>query len=573
MGIKKVFLFILLGSLIAFNSSWGTDGKKKSDNSVNITGEPQFPPGTLDNLDIVYSEIVSFGEGYFKQPKVNSFFITPGAQESQNWPQVATDGEDYLVIWTQKAYQTHLYAARVTSQGKVLDPCGFLISKGGFHRFPRVAFGKDPKTGKGYYLVVWQRMEDNLRHSVHGVLVSSPSDILVNMAEVVLDKTSPYGFSIKETILKGKAAVNSDGIYIFPDIKGHTNPYQELDPLAGYAAPDVSFNGKDFVVSSGGNVRLIEPGTGKVSREKQKNVVYPLGKPITVKISNCVYSSRIQCSNNSECLLACVSSCTKPALTDLQATKIKFNGFNYNVSATQVVSDTAEAPYGDFELATNGSGTYWLAWHDRKLTNIKKVKPSDPYTPDLFTARIKSIPGNPLAFKVNIPVVLYMKKNFTDYYPKITYDGNNFVIIWKSGGTSLKTQWMKDNGATWLTPENWPQQEFWDFISNKAKKEAMSKLNCMADYGVLGTYVAENGAIVESFGIIGPDKGKDHYGLINFLGDIRFGKYGGLIVYRWINTDAWDKQHPQYLIKGRLISKSLKVVKFNLNNSPFFKKK
>ena len=71
------------------------------------------------------------------------------APYAQTTPAVASAGSDFLVIWADtrntvasggNTYGGHIYGARVNSDGRVLDPDGFLISTAAFAAFPAVAF-------------------------------------------------------------------------------------------------------------------------------------------------------------------------------------------------------------------------------------------------------------------------------------------------------------------------------------------------------------------------------------------------------------------------------------------------
>ncbi len=62
---------------------------------------------------------------------INSFNIC-NANYTQLWPDVAFDGTDYMVIWTDRRSNTYyrLYGTRVTPQGTVVTPNGFPIGPG-----------------------------------------------------------------------------------------------------------------------------------------------------------------------------------------------------------------------------------------------------------------------------------------------------------------------------------------------------------------------------------------------------------------------------------------------------------
>jgi hypothetical protein len=76
------------------------------------------------------------------------------AKGNQEWPTVASDGKDFLVAWEDfrngKAW--NVYAARVTGDGRVLDPDGFLVAGGEEYNRGRPCAAY---VG-GNYLLVWQ---------------------------------------------------------------------------------------------------------------------------------------------------------------------------------------------------------------------------------------------------------------------------------------------------------------------------------------------------------------------------------------------------------------------------------
>ncbi len=85
------------------------------------------------------------------------------AKSIQGYPAVAFDGKNFLVVWEDfrggKDYD--IYAARVTEEGKVLDPDGFLVSARPANQCrPAVAFAG------GMHFVVWM---DARRYPVYGI--------------------------------------------------------------------------------------------------------------------------------------------------------------------------------------------------------------------------------------------------------------------------------------------------------------------------------------------------------------------------------------------------------------------
>jgi len=93
---------------------------------------------------------------FYQHPKIKPFFLTPKTQYLQRFSRVFFDGTNYLIVWVESHYTQSewLLGCRVTPKGKILDTKGFPIHKWGYHIDPRVACGKDYKTGKPVYLVI-----------------------------------------------------------------------------------------------------------------------------------------------------------------------------------------------------------------------------------------------------------------------------------------------------------------------------------------------------------------------------------------------------------------------------------
>ena len=88
------------------------------------------------------------------------------APDLQEWPTVAFDGTNFLVVWEdfRSGSQYDIYAARVTPEGKVLDPNGIAVATGPWNQArPAAGFGN------GHYLITWT---DARRRPVYGVFAT-----------------------------------------------------------------------------------------------------------------------------------------------------------------------------------------------------------------------------------------------------------------------------------------------------------------------------------------------------------------------------------------------------------------
>lgn len=114
--------------------------------------------------DIVGCLVSASGDVLSKEP-----FLICKADGMQDMPSVVSDGKTALVVWQDlrnpKAWQ--VYGARVTAEGKVLDPDGFLVSGGALNRAkPKVAW--DGKT----FVVAWMDYRDGKHYNIFAARIT-----------------------------------------------------------------------------------------------------------------------------------------------------------------------------------------------------------------------------------------------------------------------------------------------------------------------------------------------------------------------------------------------------------------
>jgi len=120
----------------------------------------------------IYCARVEAGTGKALDPKGIPICT---ATDLQEWPAVAFDGTNFLVVWQdlRNGKDYHVYAARVTEQGKVLDPGGFPVAnRPGNQARPAVGFAN------GNYLVVWMDARDYPVYGLYGARVSPDGKVL-----------------------------------------------------------------------------------------------------------------------------------------------------------------------------------------------------------------------------------------------------------------------------------------------------------------------------------------------------------------------------------------------------------
>ena len=111
-------------------------------------------------------------------------------------PAIAFDGENYLLVWTDSRSaedEADIYGARISREGVLLDPYGFVISQvAGLQTMPAVVFGG------GNYLVAWS---DGRRDTELGTATTDIYATRVTKAGKVLEPTG--------TLLSSTATVAS----------------------------------------------------------------------------------------------------------------------------------------------------------------------------------------------------------------------------------------------------------------------------------------------------------------------------------------------------------------------------
>ena len=105
--------------------------------------------------------------------EANGFVISSG-DKGQGEPAVAFDGTRYLVAWSEESGDGYdIFGARLSREGRNLDPKAIRISTGGrAWEAPAVAFGDE------HYLVAWTDWETGYSQDILGARVSPDGSVL-----------------------------------------------------------------------------------------------------------------------------------------------------------------------------------------------------------------------------------------------------------------------------------------------------------------------------------------------------------------------------------------------------------
>jgi len=200
--------------------------------------------GLVFNGDIVGCRLDKSGQVLDAKP-----FVICGAKDLQDMPKVAFgpsagSGQGngvFLVVWqdlrTQKDWD--VYAARVTPDGKVLDPDGMLVSGG------KRSQGKPRAAWDGQaFQVVWMDIRSG-KYEIRGARVSADGKLLDAEAVVLGPGTSPVIASVGPGkcqviwaggMTTGARCLMADGKMVPGSLMSETGPYGKPGP-SGWGNP------------------------------------------------------------------------------------------------------------------------------------------------------------------------------------------------------------------------------------------------------------------------------------------------------------------------------------------------
>ena len=201
-----------------------------------------------------------YGAVVDKSGNASSPFVISATSHYERNPDVVSDGSGYLVVWqamTTSSYSsTNIYAARVSSSGKVLDTKGVPVSTAtGAQAYPQAAFGK------GEYFVVWQDARKVSKGEVYGARVSKAGKVSdpnglpisttgkgISMPTIGFDGTN-Y-FAVWEDYRGGSGAPDIDGTRL--DAAGtilDKNHIAVSATIVQEKAPALAFDGTNYLVA------------------------------------------------------------------------------------------------------------------------------------------------------------------------------------------------------------------------------------------------------------------------------------------------------------------------------------
>lgn len=347
------------------------------------------------------------------------------ATNNQQYPSVAFDGINYLVVWEDlRTGSAHIYGARVTRIGQVLDPDGISISTASsIQGHPSVTLIDTN------YLVVWHDQR-NGNWDIYGTRVTPTGTIL--------DTTGiPISTATNNQLTPSVAFDGTNCLVVWSDVRSGTpnifgariSPVGDILDDTGFAiVTTANFNSQYPSVTFGGTNYLVvwqDGRNGPVNwdiygaRVTQAGIVLDTnGIPMSTAAGYQQFPSVT--FDDTNYLAVWLDDRTNPSIErDVYGTRISQDGIVLDAVGIPI----STASYGQmFPTAAFGGTNYLVVWEDYRNNNI-----SDIYSSQVTPNGIVLDPNGSL-----ISTAVNSQMN-----PSIAFDGTNYLAVWQDNRNGI----------------------------------------------------------------------------------------------------------------------------------------
>jgi hypothetical protein len=346
------------------------------------------------------------------------------ASNDQVTPAVAFNLTNYLVVWadsrTLGANGSDIFAARVTTNGSVLDANGIALSTtSSFEVSPAVAANSNG------YLAVWQDSRNSpiTGQDIYGTRVSAAGSVL-NSSGLAISTASG------DQLAPAVVASGTNYLVVWQDGRGATeNIYGARVTGAGVttdgagfvvstgpnteSSPAVAFNGNSFLVVWSDNRNSAATGLDIYGARVATNGMTLDPNGITISAAADTQFAPAVAANGTN-FLAVWADYRSGTDFNIYGARISAAGAVLDASgiAISTASDDQTVP----AVAANGSG-YLVAWEDNR--NLA------PSLPDIYGARVTTNGVVSDSSGLAISTAPNVQTS-----PKIASDGTNYFVVW-----------------------------------------------------------------------------------------------------------------------------------------------
>jgi phosphoribosylformylglycinamidine (FGAM) synthase PurS component len=355
-----------------------------------------------------------------------SGFVVSAAANTQECPFVAFDGTSFLVAWfdTRSTGYSDVYAARVTPQGTVLDPSGIAVSTAAeYQEAEGVAFD-----GTNFW-VVWNDNRGGSSSDIYAARVT-PQGMVLDPSGIPVSTAGGDQYNSAVALGGGNLLV------AWEDYRN--NPYEPdvyaarvtpagtvLDPqgiLATLAIgwqeyPAVAFDGANFLVSWS-NGRSDSTHDVYAARVTPQGAVLD-STVIAISTAPGWHSDPAIAFDGTNCLVTWMDY-RNGSYGDIYATRVTPQGTVLDPSGIPVTTDSGDQLYP--AIAFDGTN-YLVTWMDDRSGS----------TYDIYAARV-----TPAGTVLDPSGILVSAAADYQMYPAVAFDGANFLVTWMDyrGGTA-----------------------------------------------------------------------------------------------------------------------------------------
>ncbi|MEO0136937.1 MAG: FlgD immunoglobulin-like domain containing protein [candidate division WOR-3 bacterium] len=421
------------------------------------------------------------------------------ATNSQNYPSVAFDGTNYLVVWYdyRSGSYSDIYGARVSTGGVVLDPQGIAISTAtNSQNYPAVAFDGTN------YLVVWNDYRSGYL-DIYGARVS-PNGTVLDPNGIPIS-TAPYGQYSPSVAFDGTnyLVVWSDersGYYIFDIYGARVSPNGTvLDPAgipistAAYDQryPSVAFDGTNYLVVWQDYRSLSTWDIYGARVSTSGAVLDPAGIPISTAAYG-QYSPSVAFDGTN--YLVVWQDNRSGSSFDIYGARVSTSGTVLDPAGIPI----STAPDDQYYSAVAFDGTnYLVVWED--------CRSGSDYS-DIYGARVA--PDGTVLDPAGIPISTAAN---LQYYPAVAFDGTNYLVVWADRrniiysdiyGTRVASDGaiLDPQGIAISTAVGW---QWFPSVAFDGTNYLVvwQDYRSGSDYDIYGARVSPSGVVIDSFAV------------------------------------------------------------------------